>query len=136
MVILTKQQYEDMLVHTGSSLPNEACGLLGGRIEGEDKKVEKIYVMENIDNSPEHFSMSVKEQFRVIADIRANGWQLIGNYHSHPASPSWPSEEDKRFALDASLSYLILSLQESRKPVLKSFQIRGSRVTEEAVFWR
>lgn len=84
--------------------------------------MEKIYLLTNVDESREHFSMDPKEQFAAIKDIRANGWELLGNFHSHPESPSRPSEEDKRLAYDSSVSYLILSLMEET-PVLKSFRI-------------
>lgn len=49
--------------------------------------------------------------------------QIIGNFHAHPESPSRPSEEDKRLAYDSSIEYMILSLQESENPVLRSFGI-------------
>lgn len=122
MLYLKQQDYDRMLEHCKKGLPNEACGLIGGRKEGEDQYVEKIYLLTNVDESREHFSMDPKEQFAAIKDIRANGWELLGNFHSHPESPSRPSEEDKRLAYDSSVSYLILSLMEET-PVLKSFRI-------------
>ena len=53
--------------------------------------------------------------------------------NSHPGSPSRPSEEDKRLAFDPDASYLILSLMEREKPVLKSFKIRKDGVSEEEI---
>ena len=61
---------------------------------------------------PEHFSMDPKEQLAALKDARANGYKIIGNFHSHPESPSRPSEEDKRLAFDPTIEYLILSLME------------------------
>ena len=72
------------------------------------------------------FSMTPEEQFGAVKDIRANGWKLLGNWHSHPNSPSRMSEEDKRLAFDIKLSYLILSLAEA-EPVLKCFNINKDR---------
>ena len=66
--------------------------------------------------SKEENSVSVK-------DMRANGYQLLGNFHSHPESPSRPSEEDKRLAYDSKVNYLILSLMEPENPVLNAFVI-------------
>jgi proteasome lid subunit RPN8/RPN11 len=65
-----------------------------------------------------------------IKDMRAKGLQLLGNWHSHPESPSRPSEEDKRLAYDSSASYLILSLMEE-EPVLNSFHIKGEEAQKE-----
>lgn len=120
---LKKSDYDKMLKHCKDGLPNESCGLLAGTVEGEVKTVTKIYLLTNIDASNEHFSMDPKEQFAALKDARANGVEIIGNFHSHPESPSRPSEEDKRLAYDPNIEYLILSLQEADHPVLKAFGI-------------
>ena len=120
---LKKSDYDKMLKHCKDGLPNESCGLLAGTVEGEVKTVAKIYLLTNIDASNEHFSMDPKEQFAALKDARANGVEIIGNFHSHPESPSRPSEEDKRLTYDPSIEYLILSLQEADHPVLKAFGI-------------
>lgn len=120
---LKKNHYDKMLAHCREGLPNESCGLLAGRIDGDVKTIEKVYLMTNIDASNEHFSMDPREQLAAVKDARANGFQMIGNFHSHPESPSRPSEEDKRLAYDSSAEYLILSLQESDHPVLRAFGI-------------
>ena len=67
--------------------------------------------------------MDPKEQLAALKDARANGYKIVGNFHSHPESPSRPSEEDKRLAFDPSIEYMILSLMEEGHPVLKSFGI-------------
>lgn len=120
---LKKSDYDKMLAHCEQGLPNEACGLLGGTVEGEVKIVTKVYLLTNIDESNEHFYMDPKEQLAALKDARANGYNIIGNFHSHPESPSRPSEEDKRLAYDSTIEYLILSLQERENPVLKAFGI-------------
>ena len=120
MIILKREQFEEIVEHAEKNLPNEDCGLLAGTISDEIRTVEKIYFLKNIDESPEHFSMDTNEQFAAVKDIRANGLKLLGNFHSHPSSPARPSEEDKRLVFDRNLSYLILSL--ANKPVLKSFR--------------
>ena len=119
----TKEDYEKILDHCRKGLPNESCGLLGGTIEGDVKTIEKVYLLTNIDESNEHFSMDPKEQLSAIKDIRQNGYQMIGNFHSHPESPSRPSEEDKRLAFDPNIEYLILSLMDAENPVLKAFGV-------------
>lgn len=74
--------------------------------------------------------MDPAEQFAILRDIRRRNLALIGNFHSHPETPSRPSDEDKRLAFDPSLRYLILLLAEE-KPVLRSFRIRGGEATAE-----
>ena len=75
--------------------------------------------------------MDPAEQFATIKDIRSKGRQLLGNFHSHPESPSRPSQEDIRLAFDPKMNYLILSLMEEGKPVLNSFHIEKGEVTKE-----
>lgn len=132
MISLKKSDYEKMLSHALEGLPNEACGLLGGEIsENGDKAVKKVYLLTNIDNSNEHFSLDPKEQLAAIKDMRANGIVPLGNWHSHPESPSRPSDEDKRLAYDKTASYMILSLMDRDAPVLKSFKIDGTDAEQE-----
>lgn len=127
---LKKSDYDKMLVHCEKELPNEACGLLAGVAEGDVKTVTQIYLLTNIDASNEHFSMDPQEQLAALKDARANGFQIIGNFHSHPESPSRPSEEDKRLAYDSTIEYLILSLQKREEPILKAFGIdKDKKVT-------
>lgn len=131
MIKILKSDYEKMIQHAESELPNEACGLIAGSINGTDKEIQKVYFLTNIDHSNEHFSLDPKEQLAAIKDMRANGLQPLGNWHSHPESPSRPSEEDKRLAYDSSASYLILSLMDRENPVLNSFYISGDLSEKE-----
>ena len=131
MIKLSKSDYEKILRHAESELPNEACGLIGGVIEGGDKLIKKVYLLTNTDHSNEHFSMDPKEQLAAIKDMRANGFVPLGNWHSHPESPSRPSDEDKRLAYDSKASYMILSLMNREEPVLNSFHISGTDSEKE-----
>ena len=125
MVIISKDDFQKIVDHAFSELPNEACGLIAGKITGADKHIEKVYLLTNIDKSNEHFSLDPKEQLAAVKDMRERGLSPLGNWHSHPESPSRPSEEDKRLAYDKTASYLILSLMDRDDPVLNSFHIDG-----------
>jgi len=132
MIIFSKDQFNEISRYSKRNLPNEACGLLGGIIDSSDNKIiKKVYLLRNIDESKEHFSMDIKEQFKVIADIRKNGWSLVGNFHSHPETPSRPSEEDIRLAFDPNLSYTIISLANKDEFIFNSFVIKDNIVSKE-----
>ncbi len=134
MIYITKDDYNLILSHAKNNLPEEACGLLGGVIDGEDKYVKKVYLLENTDHSNEHFTMSPQAQLQSIKDMRQNGYGLLGNWHSHPESPSRPSEEDKRLAMDTKIRYLILSLMDNDKPVLNAFIIdKDKNISKEEI---
>ena len=66
--------------------------------------------------------------------MRKKGYTMFGNWHSHPESPSRPSEEDKRLAHDPGADYLILSLQDREHPVLNAFRIKNhTEVSKEEI---
>ena len=125
-VTINKNDYERILAHARENLPEEACGLIAG-IDREDgvREIKKVYLLTNIDHTNEHFSIDPKDQLASIKDMRAEGLKPLGNWHSHPESPSRPSEEDKRLANDSSASYLILSLEEADNPVLNAFHVES-----------
>ena len=134
-VILKKDDYRKMLEHARELAPEEACGLLAGTEEKEEsglvRTVRKVYLLTNTDHSREHFSLDPKEQLAAVKDMRESGWKPLGNWHSHPASPSRSSEEDIRLAIDKNASYLILSLMDRENPVLHSFHVENGISTQE-----
>lgn len=133
MITLKKADFDIILHHAESVLPEEACGLIAGEITDGGKIIKKVYILTNIDHSNEHFSLDPKEQLAAIKDMRAAGLTPLGNWHSHPESPSRPSEEDKRLAYDSKASYLILSLMDRERPVLNSFKISGDTAENEGL---
>lgn len=134
MITLPRTEYEKMLEHARKHLPEEACGLIAGLKEGEDKHIRKVFLLTNIDHTNEHFSIDPREHLAALKEMRAAGLEPLGNWHSHPESPSRPSEEDKRLAFDSKASYLILSLMDRENPVLHSFHVeKGEADMEELV---
>ena len=133
MITISENDYKKILAHAESVLPEEACGLIAGEITDSGKVIKKVYLLTNIDHSNEHFSLDPKEQLTAIKDMRTNGLTPLGNWHSHPESPSRPSDEDKRLAYDSKASYLILSLMDRENPVLNSFRIEGDKADNEGL---
>ena len=129
MLTMHKIIYAEITVHALKGLPDESCGLLAG----SGRAVTRFYPLTNTDQSREHFSMDPAEQFAAVKDMRANGLTLLAIYHSHPASPSRPSEEDIRLAHTPGVSHVIVSMAEPGNTILKSFLIEDGDVTEEAV---
>ena len=58
---------------------------------------------------------------------------MVGIFHSHVASNAVPSQKDVRLAFYPDVSYLIVSLSDLKKPVLKSYKIHNEKVTEEDI---
>lgn len=121
---------DEMVSNARLLLPNEACGLLAGRSDESGLEIQKIYYLKNVDEAVDHFTMDPKEQLSAIKDMRASGLTPLGNWHSHPESPSRPSEEDIRLAYDPKAVYMILSFM-GQNPVLNAFHIEGGEVRKE-----
>jgi proteasome lid subunit RPN8/RPN11 len=129
-VRLKQSDYEAIVAHAESGLPGEACGLIAGVEDNGVKTVEKVYLLSNPDNSPEHFSIDPREHLAAVKDMRANGFAPLGNFHSHPSTPARLSEEDIRLAYDGKASYLVLSLS-GETHALKAFGVAGGAVTPQ-----
>lgn len=131
MLYITEADYNVILAHCKKNLPNEACGLVAGTGDKNDQFIKKVYLLTNTDASSRHFSMIPEEQFAAVKDMRAHGYKLLGNFHSHPNSKAVPSGEDIRLAYDTDTYYMILSLMDINKPVFNVFNISKEKdVTE------
>ena len=128
-ITIRQDDFNSMLAYALGERPNEACGLIAG-YDREDgvREINRVYLLTNIDHTNEHFTIDPIEQLRAIKDMRASGLKPLGNWHSHPESPSRPSEEDKRLANDSRASYLIFSLMDVEHPVLNAFHIENTDV--------
>jgi proteasome lid subunit RPN8/RPN11 len=127
-MIIPKHIIDELIEQAKKDAPNESCGYL----LGTGNIVTQNYPMENIDHSPEHFSFEPREQFAALRYARQHKLQILANWHSHPASPSRPSQEDLRLANDPTIRYAILSLLNDI-PRLNSFKIVAGEVVEKEV---
>lgn len=130
-VTLKRADYDAIISYARSKRPEEACGLIGGLDVNGIREIRKVYFLTNIDHTNEHFSLDPKEQLKAVQDMRTNGIRPLGNWHSHPETPSRSSQEDIRLAFDRNASYLILSLMDDSHPVLNSFHVENGISTKE-----
>lgn len=129
MIRIPKKIYDEMIAHAQKGYPNEACGLLAGG----DVAVETFFPMKNMDEASISYFMDPKEQLQVFKKMRELKTELQGIFHSHVASDAYPSQKDVRLAFYPEASYLIVSLSDLNKPVLRSFRIQEEKVSEEEI---
>ena len=97
----------DMLDHARLEAPHECCGLL----IGADGAITRSVRARNLDAKPTRFLIDPADHFAAIRDARAEGKEVIGAYHSHPASVAVPSQTDIAAANGgSSFLYVIVSL--------------------------
>ena len=122
--------YDEIVQYAKEHLPEESCGLIAGEIDGDNKTIKKVYFLENTDHAEDHFTLNPKEQLEAVKDMRKNGYKPLGNWHSHPSSPSRPSVEDIKLAYDKGASYMIVSFL-TKAPVMNSFHIENDQYEKE-----
>ena len=132
-MFIGKEIIDKLVEQARQDTPNETCGYLLGTSGTEGDVVTEHYWMENIDHSSEHFSFAPKDQFAALRYAREHGLKILANWHSHPASPSRPSQEDLRLANDPNIRYAILSLHEGIH--LNSFKILNGEVVDKEVHY-
>ena len=82
--------WQSMHRHVKAQAPLEVCGLLAGK----QNVVEAVLKVRNAEQSPVRFRMDPEEQLNALEWIEANGLELVGIYHSHPAGPEIASATD------------------------------------------
>lgn len=127
MFTLEKRYADEIIAHAREEAPIECCGILAGA----DGRIMKLYRARNAENSPYRYSVDSRDLLAIWRDADANGWEFVGIYHSHTASPAYPSPTDVRLAAYPDAIYLLVSLADPSNPVLRAFHIRDGKITEE-----
>ncbi len=91
--------------------PNEACGLLVGRLDDQGWHVDAAYEVRNINEAraADRFVLDPEGYQRVDRMVRRTGQEIIGVFHSHPDCPARPSPTDLDNAWESFL-YPIVSV--------------------------
>ena len=131
MIELPRALAEDFIAHARADAPNEVCGLVGVR----DGRIVRLERARNAAPTPRvRFEIDSRDVVKVIA-IEAAGLE-VGFYHSHPASPAYPSPTDVRFArLWPGALQLMISLRHDLAPgpELHAYRIEGDVAHEEVL---
>ena len=136
-VDISRSLVDEMIAHAREDLPNEACGIVHAR-DGTPVSVHRVT---NVAASPYRFEMHGIEQMQLEQARDDAGETLFAIYHSHVASPAYPSQTDVRMAffppgeVDQTPAYpealyILVSLAEDPPPV-HAYHIREGGVIEE-----
>jgi len=118
--------YDEMLQHAREEAPNECCGILGGK----DGAATTLYRATNAEQSPLRYTLDPNDLFRItFREIPEHDEEMLAIYHSHTASPAYPSQTDINLATYPDAIYLILSLADGEQP-LRGFRINDGEVAE------
>ncbi|TVR22286.1 MAG: M67 family peptidase [Anaerolineaceae bacterium] len=125
-LIVPPHVYSSLVMVARDCLPDESCGILAGHHHG---RVERIFPVDNIAEQPANqFRIDSRALNQHLPQIRADGLQVIGFFHSHPATPPVPSPHDITGMHDMHALHLIVSLKGSA-PRLAAWRIEGARIS-------
>lgn len=93
-LILPNEHRQEMLAHVLACLPEESCGMIGGRLEDDGAHVMAVLPVENELHSPVRFRMAPEAQLQGFLWLEEQGLELVAVFHSHPNGPNRPSPTD------------------------------------------
>ncbi len=127
---LSHEHYRLMREHVESCLPNEACGMAGGR----DGRVETIIPVTNALASPVRFEMEPVEQLHAMLRLEELGLDIAAIFHSHPSGPPHPSQTDlELYAYPDSVA--LIWWQENGDWQVRGFTIQEGIYAEVRLVW-
>lgn len=128
MLAFRNRTLEEMLGHAYDGYPLEACGLLVGRGD----RVERFIGCTNEAASARVYSIPPKELLHAERSAEAEGFEIIGVFHSHTHSEPHPSPTDVEQAPDPGWHYVIVSLKREA-PEIRSYRIVDGEISEERI---
>ena len=126
---LPKSFIDEMIAHAQGDAPNECCGI----IAGEDGRAVKLFRARNAEASPYRYNVEPKDLFRIFRECEENGWSFLAIYHSHTASEAYPSPTDVRLATWPEAYYVLVSLMDADRAVVRAFRILDGAISEEEI---
>jgi proteasome lid subunit RPN8/RPN11 len=124
---ISQSLVDEMVAHARDELPNECCGMVGGR-DGEASVVIRVA---NAAASPLRYEMDPQEQYNALKAIEDEGGELLAIYHSHTKSAAYPSQTDVNQAVAwPEQIYLIVSLQDPDSSDVKGYWLKDLGIAD------
>jgi proteasome lid subunit RPN8/RPN11 len=118
--------------YAAAAYPHEACGLLLGRADGEQTRVERVTKARNlaVERARDRYTLDPKDFLAAELEAAGLGLDVVGVWHSHPDHPAEPSATDLAAAWSG-YSYVIVSVQDGRAVQARSWRLHQDRFVEE-----
>ena len=110
---------EQIIDHARKALPEEACGLLVGRITA----ATRFMPLPNSLRSETAYEIDPVLLVRTLRSLRDSGDELVAIVHSHPQGPAAPSGRDRARAFYPEAAQLIVSLADPDHPQMRAYRI-------------
>jgi len=120
---------DEMVAHAREDLPNECCGMVGGR----DGAATSVYRARNHFESPLRFGVHSDDLFRITQkEMPAREEELVAIYHSHTKSKAYPSQTDLNEAQNSwpDAVWVIVSLEDPDAPDVKGYWLKDLKIAD------
>ena len=131
MLTLHSALRDKIVAHARADHPDEACGVIAGPA-GQDRP-ERFIPMLNAERSPTFYRFDSQEQLKVWREMDDNDEEPVVIYHSHTATPAYPSRTDISYASEPQAHYVLVSTRDETETEFRSYRIVDGEVTEEPV---
>jgi proteasome lid subunit RPN8/RPN11 len=115
--------------HGQTAYPEEAAGMLLGKLEGERKRViQRLELQNSREDSARHnrYLLTAEDYLHAEQEAARQGLEVIGVYHSHPNHPNRPSDFDREWAMPW-FSYLITNVQDGQALASRAWRLEEDR---------
>ncbi|HET6141916.1 MAG TPA: M67 family metallopeptidase [Candidatus Acidoferrales bacterium] len=109
-----------ILEHAKRESLTECCGLLAGR----DGIIDTIFPATNALDCATVYEIAPKELFLLLREMREQGLEHLGHYHSHLHTENFPSPTDIAQAGYPDHAYFIATLLPGAAEPVRAFSIR------------
>ncbi len=122
MIEVAASAWHAMVAHAESTYPDECCGAMLGRIEGEKKIVTAAIPLENASTGERqrHYELRPEDLISAEKSARSRGLDLVGIFHSHPDCDAYFSATDLRNSCPW-FSFVVLSIKSGNFDHANSF---------------
>jgi proteasome lid subunit RPN8/RPN11 len=136
-LLISNELLQRIHAHGAAAYPEEGAGLMLGRLDGNDTRVERLLEFTNArEQSARHnrYLLTAEDYLHGEQEAARLDLEVIGVFHSHPDHPNRPSEFDREWAMPF-LSYVITSVQSGRSVESRSWLLSQDRsqFTEETL---
>ena len=128
MLKIGRKEYDALRQHGEETYPHECCGVLLGRMDGDERVVTSVARAGNTrtDSAHNRYNIDPKDLIRIQREGRERSEDIVGFYHSHPDHPAFWSPTDLAEAHWFGCSYVITSVEKGRAAITNSFELTGS----------
>jgi proteasome lid subunit RPN8/RPN11 len=134
VVKLPQRARRQLIAWAREGYPYESCGVLVGDQNSLQVSIARVVLARNANTERprDRYQLDARDLLAADRSAEADGFEIVGIWHTHPDHPARPSEHDRAHAWRG-WSYLILSVEQDRVTELRSWRLTNEVFQEEKI---